>query len=160
MASKEYNARYYAEHREEILATQQTDEARAHRRATRKSAKPWAERTPEQRAANYEAQKRYLSKNPNKRMDWFLRRNYGISFDERQEIIERQGGKCAICGKLPSGTRYNAVLHVDHDHDTGKFRGMVCPSCNQGMGKFYHDPEALMNAAQYLAASKPLVAVA
>jgi len=41
-------------------------------------------------------------------------------------------------------------LNVDHDHETGKFRGTLCHGCNTGLGLFGEDPEVLMRAAQYL----------
>jgi hypothetical protein len=61
-----------------------------------------------------------------------------------------QGGRCAICGKVPRSRR----LAVDHDHKTGEVRGLLCASgdfgCNKGLGYFNDDPELLRRAYEYL----------
>jgi Recombination endonuclease VII len=56
-------------------------------------------------------------------------------------------GGCAICGKRPARV---ASLHLDHCHDTGDVRGILCLSCNQGIGQFRDDPDLLEAAARYL----------
>lgn len=53
-------------------------------------------------------------------------------------------GKCQACGDVPD------VLHLDHDHATGEFRGYVCEGCNHSMGKSNDDPEKLIKQAEYL----------
>jgi hypothetical protein len=52
-----------------------------------------------------------------------------------------------MCGAVPKRL---ASLHVDHDHDTGQVRGILCLGCNQGLGKFRHDPVILRRAIAYL----------
>jgi hypothetical protein len=74
-------------------------------------------------------------------------RTFGISADEFDELLEKQGGGCAVCGKRPERV---ASLHLDHDHETGGVRGILCLSCNQGIGKFRDDPDLLERAASYL----------
>lgn len=75
-------------------------------------------------------------------------RKYGITESDWQEIAEIQGGGCAICGEAPpEGAR---PLCVDHDHETGSLRGLLCPTCNGGLGMFKDDPSLLVAAAQYL----------
>lgn len=64
---------------------------------------------------------------------------YGISVASYAEL----GDSCVLCGK----TEY---LHIDHDHHTGKVRGMLCISCNTGIGKLGEDPTMLRRAADYL----------
>jgi len=80
--------------------------------------------------------------------DAIIRRQYGISLEEYYKLIEFQGGGCAICGRTqePDGRR----LSIDHDHTTGKVRGVLCYSCNKALGMFYDIPERLENAANYL----------
>lgn len=75
-----------------------------------------------------------------------LRSKYGISLDDYNRMLEEQGGGCAICGKTPSNRR----LHVDHDHKTGKVRGLTCYKCNVGLGYFGDDPERTRRATEYL----------
>lgn len=75
-----------------------------------------------------------------------MRRNYGIEPEVYWEHL-RKG--CAICGSHVSmdGKRKHAA---DHDHKTGKFRGVLCNSCNSGLGYFQDNPELLQKAIQYL----------
>lgn len=74
-----------------------------------------------------------------------LRRRYGIGIDDYERMFHRQSGQCAICGKSVDG-----VLHVDHDHKTGRVRGLLCFDCNSGIGKMKDDPAVLRRAATYL----------
>lgn len=74
-----------------------------------------------------------------------LKSRFGITRDDWEVMVAEQGGRCAICGQIPHRT-----LAVDHDHVTGKIRGLLCDSCNNGLGRFRDDPIALRTAAQYL----------
>ena len=56
-----------------------------------------------------------------------LRRHYGITPEEYDRLFDTQGGKCAICGELPRR------LVVDHNHETGKVRGLLCFKCNNAL---------------------------
>jgi hypothetical protein len=67
-----------------------------------------------------------------------------------QEMYRKQGGKCAIC---KCHQRYQN-LAVDHDHKSGKFRGLLCVNCNRGLGKFFDSPLRLRNAAEYIEQSR------
>lgn len=64
---------------------------------------------------------------------------------DAQEAV--QDHRCAIC----RDTRGQRRLHVDHDHATGEFRGMLCHRCNQGLGQFRDNPALLLEAITYLA---------
>jgi hypothetical protein len=75
-----------------------------------------------------------------------LKKNYGITFDEYDKMLERQGGVCATCGKPPNGRR----LHVDHDHRTGKIRGLLCHGCNVALGSVDDNPSILQRLIEYL----------
>lgn len=79
------------------------------------------------------------------------RRQYGITSDMFEIFSQMQGGRCAICGIVPSGG-VNDTLRVDHDHGTGEVRGLLCFSCNVGLGKFKDSVESLHKAAAYLKA--------
>lgn len=71
---------------------------------------------------------------------------YGLTEEVYSAMLEAQGGRCAIC---PSTTK----LSVDHCHDTGKVRGILCHTCNVGLGMFHNSPRKLRAAARYLSRS-------
>lgn len=77
---------------------------------------------------------------------------YGMTLAEFSEMVERQGGGCAICGKEIYLTSTGRIfrLCIDHCHDTGEIRGVLCTRCNTGIGMFRDDPELLGLAIQYL----------
>jgi Recombination endonuclease VII len=65
----------------------------------------------------------------------------------RVEFLEKQGGLCAICGKPDETVRR---MSLDHCHDTGKLRGMLCNGCNVGIGMLGDDPDRVLAAYNYL----------
>ncbi len=76
---------------------------------------------------------------------------YGLTIKEHNAMIAAQRGVCAICGAEPGTWVANCGrLVIDHDHSTGEVRGLLCPSCNRGLGQFEDDPIRLTNAAAYL----------
>lgn len=76
---------------------------------------------------------------------------YGISVDEHQQMLAKQEGLCAICRKPPAMTaRTSQRLHIDHDHETGKVRGLLCDRCNVGLGHFRDSSKLLAAAITYL----------
>lgn len=82
-----------------------------------------------------------------------LRRLYGITLEQKEDLLAMQGGGCALCSKLIAG--YDAV--VDHDHATGRVRGILCRSHNTALGQFNDDPAMLRAAAAYLEAGSESV---
>lgn len=74
-------------------------------------------------------------------------KNYGITGDEYRAMLLAQGGVCKICNK-PNWTE--KFLYVDHCHDTGKIRGILCHNCNAGIGLFKDNVELLLLAAEYV----------
>jgi hypothetical protein len=74
----------------------------------------------------------YRKNNPEKTMDINLKSRYGITRKEYLEILNKQNNKCAICGKPRQNHSRNFAL--DHNHKTGKIRGIVCDGCNYGIG--------------------------
>ncbi len=78
----------------------------------------------------YKAQPRY--RDAEKRRDETLRRRYGISAQDYDLLLAGQGGVCALCGNEAYG---RARLHVDHDHETGDVRGLLCFHCNTALGR-------------------------
>jgi hypothetical protein len=75
--------------------------------------------------------------------DGLLQRKYGITLRERQELVNAQGGKCAVC-------EVDATLVIDHDHETGKVRGMLCARCNTMMGQAKEMVPIFKRAIQYI----------
>jgi hypothetical protein len=81
-------------------------------------------------------------------------KRYGITREEFDALLERQNGRCAICGESFG----DVAPHIDHDHSCcprekacGKcVRGLLCASCNRGLGCYRDSPERLFNAAVYL----------
>jgi hypothetical protein len=80
---------------------------------------------------------------------------YGITPEEKENLLRLQDGKCGICPRTEPGGRYN-VFHVDHCHITGKVRGLLCDRCNRALGLFKDDEQNCIRASQYLAQSRPL----
>jgi len=79
--------------------------------------------------------------------DAHLRRNFGITANDFDDILRGQGGGCAICGKLQASGKH---FFVDHDHKTEKVRGILCPGCNSAIGLMRDDPSRLASAITYL----------
>ncbi len=75
-------------------------------------------------------------------------RQYGITVEEYDVLYEEQNRGCAICF-APTGSN-NKRLAVDHNHETGEVRGLLCDDCNIGLGKFKDNPNLLATAINYL----------
>ncbi|MFJ4618656.1 endonuclease VII domain-containing protein [Streptomyces sp. NPDC088812] len=73
----------------------------------------------------------------------YFQRKYGLTPTERDAMVASQKGLCVICLKAPA-------VHVDHCHETGKVRGVLCFNCNSAIGKLGDDPDAVRRAAAYL----------
>lgn len=96
--------------------------------------------------AGYERARRHA--NEGSYVDYILKWRYGITLADYDEMLEVQGNGCAICGKTPeeNGQR----LSVDHNHETGEVRGLLCRGCNSAIGHFKDSPERCLAAARYL----------
>ncbi len=85
-----------------------------------------------------------------------LLKRYGLTLEDYDRMWAVQSGRCAICRECsPSklvmrGTKLQHVLHIDHDHDTNKARGLLCSQCNRALGQFRDDPRLLIAALAYL----------
>lgn len=103
---------------------------------------------PERKAAHRDRQRHYYYDDPQaQRARHLLRRNYGITVDEYDAILAQQNGVCAICGNRCKSGR---ALAVDHDHITGKLRGLLCMNCNRAIGWLNGDPDLIVRAAEYV----------
>jgi len=92
--------------------------------------------------------------NTPERRDRYYRSTYGISLDDVESMKADQGGACAICRKAPRR------WVVDHCHETGKVRGLLCDTCNRTLGLLDDNHETLIAAAMYLLAHEDVLALA
>lgn len=103
--------------------------------------------TPEMKAKMSAYSKQYIVQNVDKVKSAKLLNRYGISLEEFEKKLDSQNRKCAICGVQLDG---NKRTHLDHDHATGKIRGILCWNCNGGLGNFSDNVERLQSAINYL----------
>ena len=90
----------------------------------------------------------------NRIKDYKLRQDYGIGFKDYAALLEKQNGLCAICKKaetsLHNRTGKVKALAVDHDHVSGKIRGLLCNKCNRAIGMFGDSTVLMKSAVKYL----------
>jgi len=82
-----------------------------------------------------------------------LKKNYGLTISEYDALFARQGYKCAICDRKPeTRTRQGRKLRlaVDHCHETGQIRGLLCADCNRAIGQLGDSAERIEKALAYL----------
>ena len=126
--------KYYVDHPEKFLAYKlrarnETIEERTARVAERKAKAPLKRHVVARRS--------------------HLKINFGLTPENYDAILTAQKGVCAICGvDKPSAHRQH--FYVDHCHTTGKIRGLLCGSCNTGLGHFKDNPDLLTTAISYL----------
>ena len=122
-----YHKVYYAIHKEHLLGLNKEDYAR----------------NPEPKR---EYAKRYRRANAKYLKGWHREHGTGCSPELYAELLAKQNGVCAICG----GTDATRELAADHDHETGRVRGLLCTCCNTAIGKLRHDAGLVRQAAKYL----------
>lgn len=129
---KPYAAAYYAAHKEETTLRNKTRYA-----ANKEKISAYAAR-PESRERRRQLQ---------------VLAHYGLTTAEYQSLFTKQGGVCAIC-ELPetAQTKYGHIrnLHVDHDHETGVVRGLLCSKCNTAIGLLKDDASIIQKALDYV----------
>lgn len=103
----------------------------------------WKQANPEKHAAQRER-----VRESGKQREYDLRR-YNMTPADYDRLLEAQGGTCAICGVV-SGSRSGRRLVVDHNHATGRVRGLLCFRCNTAIGKLGDSVHGLRNALAYL----------
>ena len=92
--------------------------------------------------------KRYRSENKEQERNRTLKAKYGIDLWEYNQMFEEQAGCCGICQQHQ--TRFKRALAVDHCHETGEVRGLLCRECNTGIGSLGDTLEGVLRAAAYL----------
>lgn len=174
MARPGYFKEYYAKHREKRL-TESCSYQREHRAERNIYMHKWHDKnkdrmrdyrkqiadkrnahrrelyatSPKLREQKRAEAKAWQKANPEKRLDQRMRK-YGITGEIYQRILSRQGNRCAICRSENAGDRRGMRFHVDHNHKTGKVRGLLCNNCNLGLGKFKDNPKLFHRAFKYL----------
>jgi hypothetical protein len=115
----------------------------------------WDKRQSQCRACVRDAQKRFAATPDGKKAvrRWEdrsrLKYRYGVSIEDYERRVSLQAGKCAICNRVPTSGR-GKRLQIDHDHTTGRFRGLLCHKCNTALGTFGDDLEGVMKVVAYL----------
>ena len=75
-------------------------------------------------------------------------KKYGLTLEQYERMLASQGGGCAVCGGPPNG---RGAFHVDHDHESGTVRGLLCHKCNTALGLVDESLERLEKLSTYLA---------
>ena len=136
-AKRKYNREWVAKNKEHIREYRKSNKDK--RNARRREL---YHQEPERRAKTIASSKEYRTKKPLRRQA----SQYGL--DELSVEILLDGG-CMICG-ANRNIDSTVILHIDHNHKTGKTRGVLCARCNLGLGQFNDDPILLTNAVQYI----------
>lgn len=93
------------------------------------------------------------------RKDRKLKYLYGMTINEYTELLKKQNSLCAVCENKETVINHKSEklqkLSVDHDHVTGKVRGLLCTACNKALGLLNDNPEVLKKAYDYLMLHKP-----
>lgn len=89
--------------------------------------------------------KQYRIDNPNRRRHGEIRKRYGLTPEQYQLMRDAQNDSCAVCRK-----KFSKTPHVDHCHDGGHVRGLLCFNCNRAIGHFQNDVTIIQNAIRYL----------
>src|SRR5271166_6576054 len=135
MTKKEYDANRYKEQREKLLA-QTTKYQKDNRIVCTKRQREWSMNNRERLTNNR------------------LKSRFGITLEQYNEMLTKQNGVCAICKQAEThiDKRVNRPrnLAVDHNHITGKVRGLLCFDCNAALGKFNESIELINRAINYL----------
>lgn len=91
-----------------------------------------------------ENNRRRNEKNPERARAIKNKSKYGVTPEDLERVLRNQGGVCAICSGILTHP------HIDHCHISGKFRGILCVTCNTGLGKFGDSVERIQKAIRYL----------
>lgn len=148
--SRKFSLAWYSKNKEHALGKNKEWVA-ANRDRKRKTQAAWFRNNNVRHAGN---SKRWRHKNPEKaKRSKFLQKLKcrGITEQAYQSMWEAQGHVCAVCGADVPGKR---DWHLDHDHITGKVRGILCNMCNTGLGLFRDSADNLLRAAAYLRRSR------
>lgn len=144
---KEIKRRFRERHRERIKA-ERAAEYQAKREERNAAVRKWTAENPEMAAAQ---RVRARLRKMQRKLNSVLQYHYNVTAEQYQRLNDAQGGVCAICGG-ESGTARTKRLFVDHNHTTGRLRGLLCHACNMALGFLREDPAIFIKATAYLQA--------
>ncbi len=140
--------REYLEQNKEKLKLYYSDYQKSHQKLLNERTRNRMKNDPEYREKINKRQKLWREKNKEKmalmKKKSVLKHQYGLTLEEYQTLLENQDNKCAIC------SRNSVKLCVDHDHKTGKTRGLLCHACNRAIGLLKENIDILENAIKYV----------
>jgi hypothetical protein len=112
----------------------------------------WRKKHPNHLSNERKSRRKWYSHNKDRANDSRLKYQYGIDSRQYEEMLESQNYVCKICLRPERSKQNNKTkkLVVDHDHITGKVRGLLCGNCNAGIGMFEDNTSILRNAIKYL----------
>lgn len=119
------------------------------RKNNKEKYKKWREKNKEKIREN---QRKYYRNDKKKYRENRIKNLFGITLKDYNEMLKKQNGRCAICGTKKVGRNQynNRSLGIDHDHKTGKIRGLLCNNCNTTLGFLKDNPLILIKAVKYL----------
>jgi hypothetical protein len=130
----QYRKEYHIEHSKELNA----------------KSSQWAKNNPDKVRKNG---LKYRSSHREEEKNRALKYKYSLSSEDYENILEKQNGVCVVCGREETAVDRNGnikKLQVDHDHITGEIRGLLCSTCNRGIGYLQDDIYIVEKALQYL----------
>lgn len=145
---KEYMKRYYQDNKEKIKKSMkkwmQSEKGKAYYKKSHQS-KKFKEYMKEYNKRNKIVVRRYQ-----------LKFRYGITIEEYNNLLKLQNNVCVICGQPETRLRKGklTLLSVDHNHETGKIRGLLCYKCNTIIGLASDSPKQLLDTIKYLEVNK------
>lgn len=125
------------------ICNKQVKRRKGHKDSSRKfcnKCQPKADRMRRKRG-----QQKYYAAHPHKKYSDHIRRKYKMTLEQYDKMFKEQNGVCAICG----GSQFTNRLSVDHNHETGEVRGLLCSTCNPKLG-IVEDKDFIKKALSYL----------
>jgi RNA polymerase subunit RPABC4/transcription elongation factor Spt4 len=96
-----------------------------------------------------ECNRQYAKRTKDQRRAYWLDKFYNLTPDDYDAMLEKQGGVCAVCKGGNDSNRWSRLV-VDHDHENGKVRGLLCDTCNRAIGLMKDNPLLVFGAYRYL----------
>jgi len=143
---KEYFKKYYLENKEKLKEYQKKYVQSPKGKETKKKSRKKYSKSPKGK----KSQKKWRKSPKGKSIDYAnnIKQKYNLEIDDYNRMFNEQNGCCIICGVHQS--KLTKRLSIDHNHKTGKIRGLLCHKCNIGLGVFEDSIEILQKAIEYL----------